>query len=82
MEPKKTVILLAEDEAVVRNLVVLMMSKEGYAVLAASDGQEALEICRQFKDQMHLLRTDATMTRMNGLDLAERVLQKKPELRS
>jgi CheY-like chemotaxis protein len=41
MEPKKTVILLAEDNPVVRNLVSLMVSKEGYSVLTANDGQEA-----------------------------------------
>ena len=35
MSPKETVILVAEDEAVVRNLVRLMLSKEGYAVLTA-----------------------------------------------
>ena len=82
MEPKETVILVAEDEGVVRNVVVLMLSKEGYAVLTAKDGQEAFEIRRQFKDPIHLLLTDLTMPRMNGLDLAERVLQKEPELRS
>ena len=81
MEQKETVILVAEDEPVVRNLVRLMLSKEGYAVLAAKDGQEALEICRQFKDQIHLLLTDVRMPRMNGLDLAERVLQKKPGIK-
>ena len=58
MEANETVILLAEDEAVVRNLVRLMLSKEGYAVLTANDGQEALELCEKFKDPIHLLLTD------------------------
>ena len=39
MEVKETVILLVEDEAVVRNLVRLMLEKEGYALLTANDGQ-------------------------------------------
>ena len=77
MEPQKTVILLAEDEVVVRNLVGLMLSKAGYAVLTANDGQEALEICRNFKDPIHLLLTDKTMPRMSGLELAESVLKKR-----
>ena len=77
MEPKETVILLAEDDPVVRNLVRLMLSKEGYCVLTANDGQEALEICRNFKNAIHLLLTDKTMPRMNGLQLAESVLKKK-----
>jgi CheY-like chemotaxis protein len=81
MEPKETVILLAEDEAVVRNLVAMMLSKEGYAVLTANDGQEALEICNKFKDPIHMLLTDVKMPRMSGLELAEWVHKKRPEIK-
>ena len=81
MEPKETVILLAEDDAAVRNLVTLMLLKEGYAVLAANDGQEALDICRQFKEPIHLLLTDKTMPRMTGVELAEQVLRKRSEIK-
>ena len=81
MEPRETVILLAEDDAAVRNLVALMLSKEGYVVLAANDGQEALDICRQCKDSIHLLLTDKTMPRMTGVELAEQVLKKRSEIK-
>ena len=81
MEPKETVILLAEDDPVVRNLVRLMLSKEGYSVFTANDGQEAIEIRRRFKDPIHLLVTDKTMPRMNGLELAESVLKKRSEIK-
>ena len=81
MEPNETVILLAEDDAAVRNLVALMLSKEGYAVLAANDGQEALDICRQYKDSIHLLLTDVTMPRMTGVELAEQVQKKRSEIK-
>ena len=81
MEGKETVILLAEDEAVVRNLVRLMLEKEGYALLTANDGQEALEICEKFADPIHLLLTDVQMPRMNGLELAERVREQRPEIK-
>ena len=81
MEPKETVILVAEDDAMVRNLVGLMLSKEGYAVLTAKDGQEAFEICGKFKYPIHLILTDVTMPRMNGLDFAERCVQKRPEIK-
>ena len=79
METKETVILIAEDEAVVRNLVRLMLSKEGYATLTANDGQEAMEICEMFKDPIHLLLTDINMPRMNGLKLAERIRELRPD---
>jgi CheY-like chemotaxis protein len=81
MEVKETVILLAEDEAVVRNLVRLMLSNEGYAVLAANDGQEALDMCRQFKGPIHLLLTDQTMPGMTGVELAEQVLKNRPGMK-
>ena len=79
--PKDTVILLAEDEALVRNLVQLMLNREGYAVLAANDGQEALEICEAFKDPIHLLLTDVRMPRMDGMELKRRVLALRPNVR-
>jgi two-component system cell cycle sensor histidine kinase/response regulator CckA len=81
MEPRETVILVAEDEAVVRNLVRLMLSKEGYAVLTANDGQEAFEICDKFKDPIHLLLTDVNMPRMDGFKLAESVRMQRPEIK-
>jgi two-component system, cell cycle sensor histidine kinase and response regulator CckA len=81
MEANETVILLAEDEAVVRNLVRLTLSKEGYAVLTANDGQEALELCEKFRDPIHLLLTDVQMPRMNGWELAQRIREQRPEMK-
>jgi CheY-like chemotaxis protein len=67
--------LVAEDEAVVRNLIRLMRSKEGYAVLTANDGQEALQICRKQVQGPNPFapngRNDAANER---LDLAQQVL--------
>jgi CheY-like chemotaxis protein len=80
MTPNETVILLAEDEAVVRNLVRLMLSKKGYAVLTANDGQEALEICEKFTDPIHLLLMDPVMHR-DGSNLAESVREQRPEIK-
>jgi CheY-like chemotaxis protein len=79
MAPKGTIILIAEDETIVRNLVQLMLSKEGYISLCASDGQEALELCEAFKGPIHLLLTDVRMPRLDGLTLAERVRAQRPE---
>jgi len=81
MEPKETVILVAEDDSRIRNLVGLILSTEGYTVLPANDGQEALEISRQFKDPIHLLLTDVTMPRMTGVELAKQILKKRSEIK-
>lgn len=79
LRPMETVILLAEDEALVRNLIQLMLVKEGYAVLAASDGQEALEILEKFTDPIHLVLTDVRMPRLDGWALAEIVRKQLPD---
>lgn len=68
--PGETVILLVEDDPVVRNLVGAMLSREGYAVLTANDGAEALEVCRTFTDPIHLVLTDFQMPGMDGAELA------------
>ena len=78
LTPAKTVVLIAEDDAVIRNLVQLMLAKEGYAVLSASDGQEALEILDKFAEPIHLFLTDVRMPRMDGWTLAEIVRKRWP----
>jgi two-component system cell cycle sensor histidine kinase/response regulator CckA len=78
LSPQDTVILLAEDEALVRNLIQLMLVKEGYAVLAAKDGQEALEVLEKFSGPVHLLVTDVRMPRLDGWTLAETVRKQRP----
>ena len=78
---RETVILLAEDDPVVRNLIYTMLLQAGYAILAANDGQEALELCRAYTDPIHLLLTDYAMPRLDGLTLIERVRKLRPEMR-
>jgi two-component system cell cycle sensor histidine kinase/response regulator CckA len=56
-----------------------MLAKEGYLLLTASDGQEALELFESFKDPIHLLLTDVRMPRLDGLTLAERVRAQRPD---
>jgi hypothetical protein len=48
MTPKETIIVVAEDGPLVRNLVQLILAKEGYILLSAIDGQEALELYVNF----------------------------------
>ena len=80
-EPNETVILLAEDEPVVRNLVRTMLAQAGYAVLTANDGAEALEICKAYTDEIHLFLTDVVMPRVDGLTAATAVRKLRPEMK-
>jgi PAS domain S-box-containing protein len=74
-------ILLAEDEAAVRGLASVILRSCGYQVLEAGDGPEALRLLQQRTGPLHLLVTDVMMPHMNGVQLAERVRQLRPDVR-
>jgi two-component system, cell cycle sensor histidine kinase and response regulator CckA len=71
-------ILLAEDEEVVRKLVQQLLSAQGYQVLPAGSGREALELSRRHAGLIDLLLTDVVMVGMSGRELAEELLTLRP----
>jgi two-component system, cell cycle sensor histidine kinase and response regulator CckA len=75
------VILVVEDEVLVRNFVCLQLHRDGYQVLAAADGVEALEVARAYTGTIHMLLTDVAMPRMDGLALARRMQEERPGTR-
>jgi len=74
-------VLVAEDEAQVRDFVTRVLSAKGYRVLAAGEGIEALRLCREFAEPVDLLITDVVMPRMGGRELASRIEAVKPGVR-
>jgi DNA-binding response OmpR family regulator len=66
-------ILVVDDERTVRSFLYTCLDRAGYVVLAASDGQEALEICRHSRRRIDLIVTDLDMPRMTGTELANLV---------
>lgn len=77
----KRVILVADDEAVVRNLVNTVLTHAGYNVLMATDGAEALRLSREHAGAIHLLLTDIYMPAMEGPELAQAILEERPGVR-
>lgn len=75
------VILIAEDEVMVRNLVRHILHAEGHEVLVAADGYEALELSRKYDGKIDLLITDVKMPRMDGRALIEKLLKERPNVR-
>jgi PAS domain S-box-containing protein len=74
-------ILLAEDDAAVRRFARDVLKNHGYKVLDAGDGDEALEIARQYPDPIHALVTDVVMPGLSGRDLAVKLAADRPDVR-
>jgi signal transduction histidine kinase/CheY-like chemotaxis protein len=74
-------VLLVEDDDNVRRLLMHVLRKRGYQVIEASGGEEALRIFDGRKDAIQLVLTDIVMPNMSGRELADRLLQIRPDLR-
>ena len=74
-------VLLAEDEAVVRNLVASMLHMQGYTVIAAESGSQAIEAFNSQEGSVDLLLTDVIMPDMNGKTLYNAVSEACPDLK-
>jgi PAS domain S-box-containing protein len=75
-------ILVAEDEAVVREMVVASLERLGYRVVVASTGEEAVRLIDRLGDEIDLLLSDVVMPGMSGPDLYDRARRTRPDLRA
>ena len=74
-------VLVVEDEKIVRELVCEVLEHQGYNVLCAPDGIEALNLATEFDGEIHLLVTDVIMPHMNGHELASKLCALRPGMR-
>jgi two-component system cell cycle sensor histidine kinase/response regulator CckA len=75
-------ILAVEDEIEVRKLVAQILTGQGYRVIEASDGEEALKVAQENSGRrIHLLLTDVVMPGMSGRELAEMLAFLNPGLK-
>ncbi len=74
-------ILLVEDEPAVRGLVLETLQLQGYTVLEARHGIEALLTSARHSGPIHLLLTDVVMPQMSGPEVAEKILTIRPEIK-
>ena len=63
-------ILVVDDDAWVRGLARDVLAREGYRMLEAADGQDAIRAAAEHPGAIHLLLTDVMMPGMNGCELA------------
>jgi CheY-like chemotaxis protein len=73
--------LLAEDDPAIRNLVEFALRRNSYTVLAASNGEEAVALSRQYPGAIDLLLSDVRMPRMDGMQAAQLIQRERPEIR-
>ena len=62
-------ILIAEDEELIRRLVVDFFKKEGYEMIEAADGQEALDLFNKYEDSFSAVILDIIMPNVDGWEV-------------
>jgi CheY-like chemotaxis protein len=75
-------VLVVDDDDAVRDVIARELKQEGYRVLTAADGQEALTVIEQSGIEVHLVVCDLVMPRLDGYQLASRLaeLSNAPEI--
>jgi len=74
-------ILVVEDEESVLRLTKAILERAGYAVLTAQSPAEAVSCAAEYSGQLHLLVTDVIMPGMNGVDLRDRIVAMRPDIK-
>jgi CheY-like chemotaxis protein len=74
-------VLVVEDDPAVLSLSCRALEAEGYTILCASDGTDALRIVERHGGEIHLLLTDVVMPGMSGRELAEQMAARRAGIR-
>jgi PAS domain S-box-containing protein len=74
-------VILAEDEAPLREMITAVLAGAGFHVLAAGSGGEALRLAAAFRGPVRALVTDVIMPEINGRQLAARVRELRPDIK-
>ncbi|HEY3196564.1 MAG TPA: ATP-binding protein [Nitrospirales bacterium] len=74
-------VLVVEDEDAVRAITTKLLEGDGYKVLQACHGKEALNVCEKYNGPIHLMVTDVVMPHMNGRELADGLAGSRPEMK-
>jgi len=74
------VVLIAEDEELVRKVLVMCLDQLGWTTLEAADGEEAVRVHKDHIGKIDLLLSDYLMPKLNGLEAARQIRSRDPEL--
>ena len=81
MSNKNETILVVDDEEILREILYESLKEEGYEVLSAADGYEAIKIFEQHQDAIALVITDLGMPNMGGEELFKRLKTIQPDVK-
>jgi CheY-like chemotaxis protein len=73
-------VLVAEDEPGVRKIVGRILKYAGYRVIAAANGNEAVDLLEQHRDEVAIVMLDAIMPGLRGEDVFRRVQELRPDV--
>ena len=80
MQTGTETVLLVEDEPSLRRFVRRALEREGYAVLEAANGEDALAVFQTYGKGVRVILTDAVMPKMSGAQLVERIRRVRPDI--
>jgi two-component system cell cycle sensor histidine kinase/response regulator CckA len=78
--PNGRVVLLVDDEVMIRNMIRLSLHAAGFHVIAAADGHEALILSRDYRERIDVLVTDVDMPKLDGISLAGQLKTERPDI--
>jgi PAS domain S-box-containing protein len=78
--PKGETVLVVEDEEALREVTERIFTRNGYRVITAASGPDALALVARHTGEIHLLVTDVVMPQMLGKEVADRVRELRPDI--
>jgi len=78
--PKGEIVLIVEDEDALREVTRRIFTRNGYQVITAANGPEALRMASGHSGEIHLLVTDVVLPHMLGKEIAQKMRLIKPEI--
>jgi CheY-like chemotaxis protein len=73
-------VLVVDDEAAVRRFAARVLERDGYGVVEAADGAEALELLKDVQASVDVVVTDIVMPRLNGVELMQALSISYPDI--
>ncbi len=81
LAPGNETVMIVDDSASIRQLIVEILRSLGYKCLQAESGKDAIDALNEYSGEVHLLLTDVVMPGMSGRDLARIIGKERPEMK-